>query len=70
VVGLALLVALAVALVAVPTTGAGVTVAGADAAAVGDVVVRFVGAALLGGPLFVAARAFPRDPVPSLFGVR
>jgi hypothetical protein len=60
-VGLALLVALAVVLVAVPP---------ADAAAVGGVLLRFVGATLLGGPLFVAARVFPRDPVPSLFGVR
>lgn len=60
-VGLAFLVALAVVLVVVPTP---------SVAALGRVLVRFVGATLLGGPLFVAARVFPRDSVPSLFGVR
>ncbi|WP_192918494.1 hypothetical protein [Salinigranum salinum] len=36
----------------------------------GGLVVRFVGAAFLGGPLFVAARAFPRRPDRSPAGVR
>lgn len=36
----------------------------------GGIVVRFVGAAFLGGPLFVAARVFPRRPSRSPAGVR
>jgi hypothetical protein len=60
-VGLTFLVAVAVAsAVAPPST----------LADFGGLVVRFVGAAFLGGPLFVAARAFPRRPGRSPAGVR
>jgi hypothetical protein len=60
-VGTTLLVAFAVASVVAPPS---------TLAEFGGIVVRFVGAAFLGGPLFVAARVFPRRPSRSPAGVR
>jgi hypothetical protein len=60
-VGVAFLVALVVAVAVAPAP---------DLASGPAAVVRFVAAAFLGGPLFVAARAFPRGPDQPVAGVR